>query len=315
MTIQLHALRRIAFIALFSLASLASAVDVVFVGSSTISIWNTLATDFPNYSVIKSGVSGKEISYFTDNAQTLVINHNPKMIVFYAGGNDINAGKTPQTVANNYKLFVNKVRVALPNVHIAWIEQNPSPSRWSQRVQQQELNALVRTYVKTDSNQVFIDSWAAWLKNGIPDPGLYSDGLHHNAAGYKILVSQVKPYIDGYFHLTAPTGLTATAISASRIELKWTDTSNSETGYVISRSSTLTGTYTWIATTGANAQAYSSTGLTAATQYFYRIRAKNKIGSSTAVTANTKTLNAAPAAVTTASVDEVVAPVVPSAPG
>ena len=99
MTIHLRALRRIAFIALFSLLSLVEAVDVVFVGSSTISIWNTLATDFPNYSVIKSGVSGKEISYFTANAQTLVINHNPKMIVFYAGGNDIAAGKTPQKLS------------------------------------------------------------------------------------------------------------------------------------------------------------------------------------------------------------------------
>ena len=78
----------------------------------------------------------------------------------------------------------------------------------------------------------------------------------------------------------APSGLTATAVSSSRINLNWTDNSTNETGFVISRSLTSGGTFTDIATTAANATTFANTGLSANTTYFYRVRAKNGTGSS-----------------------------------
>ncbi len=79
---------------------------------------------------------------------------------------------------------------------------------------------------------------------------------------------------------TAPSGLTATAVSSSRINLNWTDNSTNETGFVISRSLTSGGTFTDIATTAANATTFANTGLSANTTYFYKVRAKNGTGSS-----------------------------------
>lgn len=77
----------------------------------------------------------------------------------------------------------------------------------------------------------------------------------------------------------APTNLTATAVSQTRIDLKWTDTSNNEDGFKIERS--LGGiTFTEIATVGANTTAYSNTGLTCNTFYQYRVRAYNSNGNS-----------------------------------
>src|SRR5262249_56543835 len=70
----------------------------------------------------------------------------------------------------------------------------------------------------------------------------------------------------------APTGLTATPQASSRINLAWTDNSFSEDGFRVERS-TDGATFTQIATLGANATAYSDTGLTANTTYFYRVRA------------------------------------------
>ena len=79
---------------------------------------------------------------------------------------------------------------------------------------------------------------------------------------------------------TAPTGLSATAASASQINLKWTDASSNETGFKVERSSSATGTFTAIATLAAGVTTYSNTGLTASTTYYYRVCATGAAGNS-----------------------------------
>lgn len=77
----------------------------------------------------------------------------------------------------------------------------------------------------------------------------------------------------------APTSLTATTVSSSRINLSWTDNSNNESGFKIERK-TETGTYSLIATVGANVTTYSDTGLGESTRYYYRVKAYNSAGDS-----------------------------------
>jgi Galactose oxidase-like, Early set domain/Fibronectin type III domain len=71
---------------------------------------------------------------------------------------------------------------------------------------------------------------------------------------------------------TAPANLKATAVATSQIDLVWSDNSGDEDGFAIERS--LDGTnFGPIATVGANVTSYSSGGLSAATTYWYRVRA------------------------------------------
>lgn len=78
---------------------------------------------------------------------------------------------------------------------------------------------------------------------------------------------------------SAPNSLVATAISRSRIDLSWTDTSNTETGFKIERSANGS-TWSQIATVGPNVTTYASTGLSANKTYYYRVRAYNTLGNS-----------------------------------
>jgi hypothetical protein len=78
----------------------------------------------------------------------------------------------------------------------------------------------------------------------------------------------------------APTGLTASAISSSRIDLSWTDASSDETGFRIQRKIS-GGIFSTLATVGANVTTYSNTGLTPDTLYHYRVQAYNGAGNST----------------------------------
>lgn len=95
---------------------------------------------------------------------------------------------------------------------------------------------------------------------------------------------------------SAPTGLTATAVSSSQINLAWTDTATTETGFQIERSADGVN-FAQIATVGANVTSYSSTGLSPATTYHYRVRASSGSGDSAfSNPANATTLAAPPAA-------------------
>jgi titin len=77
----------------------------------------------------------------------------------------------------------------------------------------------------------------------------------------------------------APSDLIATPISSSQINLTWQDNSSDETGFKMERK-TGTGSYSQIATVGANVTSYSNTLLSANTTYYYRVRAYNAAGNS-----------------------------------
>ena len=173
---------------------------VLFIGSSTIRLWKTLATDFPEYKVINRGFGGSQIADSVYFADRIVIPYKPRMIVFYAGGNDINAGKTPEQVANDFKVFVEKVRAKLPDVRIAFMASGPSIKRWAQADKQRKLNQLVKDYIEKGANMDYIDAFDVFLgQDGQPRSELFAaDKLHNSPEGYKIRVSLVKPYLEKY---------------------------------------------------------------------------------------------------------------------
>lgn len=78
-----------------------------------------------------------------------------------------------------------------------------------------------------------------------------------------------------------PTGLTATTVSNSQINLSWKDNSSNEDGFKIERCEGETCTnFVQIAIVGANATTFSNTGLSRLTTYRYRVRAFNAGGNS-----------------------------------
>jgi len=94
----------------------------------------------------------------------------------------------------------------------------------------------------------------------------------------------------------APSGLTATAVSSSQINLAWTDNDTTETGFKIERCAGVgCSDFSQIAVVGANVTGYSNTGLAAATSYSYRIRASNTAGDSGYSNTATALTPAAPA--------------------
>jgi lysophospholipase L1-like esterase len=173
----------------------------LFIGSSTIKLWKTLQQDFPEYKVINRGFGGSQIADSVYYADRIVVPYKPKMIVFYAGSNDLNARKTPEKVCGDFRMFVEKVRAKLPDVRIAFMSIGPSLARWAQFEKQKKTNELIKQYIMQGNNMDYIDAFDVFLgPDGKPRENLFvKDKLHNSAEGYKVRVELVRPYLKKCF--------------------------------------------------------------------------------------------------------------------
>lgn len=170
---------------------------IVFTGSSSIVKWKSLAEDFPELPVVNRGFGGSELFDSFNYAHLTVIKYQPRLVVMYAGSNDINAGKTPQRVLEDFKAFVAKVHAALPECRISYISNAPNPKRWSMVGQMKEASRLIEEFTKTDKRLQFINVYPHMLgPDGMPKPDIFvADQLHMNANGYAIWKEVVGPYL------------------------------------------------------------------------------------------------------------------------
>lgn len=77
-----------------------------------------------------------------------------------------------------------------------------------------------------------------------------------------------------------PSLLKATAVSAKKVQLTWQDNSTNETGFQVYRSVSQGGPFVVVGTLGAGKTSFSDSALTAATTYYYQVKAIGQYGSS-----------------------------------
>ncbi len=169
---------------------------ILFLGSSSIRKWTTLAQDFPGKEVINRGFGGSEIADSTALADRIVFPYQPKIIVFYAGDNDLAASKSVEEVVADYQAFVRKIHERLPDTRIAYISIKPCPARWRLIKKVRAVNEQIAA-LKQDQ-LAFIDVFSAMLgPDGKPPRDLFLlDGLHPSAKCYQLWASLIKPCLN-----------------------------------------------------------------------------------------------------------------------
>ena len=171
--------------------------EVLFIGSSSIRMWK-LKDSFPDREYINFGFGGSEVADSLHFFDRVVKPLQPKVIVMYAGDNDIAKGKSAERVHSDFQKFVARMKADLPpETRLLYVAIKPSLKRWELRETMSAANALISGECERDDRLDYVDIWRPMLgEDGKPRPELFAnDGLHLNDRGYELWTSQVKRLI------------------------------------------------------------------------------------------------------------------------
>lgn len=163
---------------------------ILFAGSSSIRLWDSIEKDMSPFKIIQRGYGGAKLNDFAYYAKDIIYPHNFKALVLFIA-NDIAGSKndkTPKDVAELFNYTVDLVRDKYSNVPIFWIQITPTLNRWGVWNKTNEANNLIKEICENSDNLYFIETENSFLTNeNLPNTDLFiEDQLHLNTDGYHI---------------------------------------------------------------------------------------------------------------------------------
>jgi lysophospholipase L1-like esterase len=170
--------------------------STLFTGSSTIRMWKSLETSFPNQNILNTGFGGSKASDLKTHLFPLVIRLEPSRVFIYEGDNDVWADVPVAEIMTSLDEIVNRLQLIDPTMEVYLIEAKPSPSRWEKMANYQIFNLKLKEYCLAKQGVEFVPTWEALTDStGNPRPELYlQDQLHLNEQGYEIWTEIFRPY-------------------------------------------------------------------------------------------------------------------------
>ena len=169
---------------------------VVFYGSSTIRLWNSLEEDFPHINSLNLGFGGAFISSLSENFERLFNFKAPKVILLYLGGNDLSLGWTAKKIVEKISALIEKIHQKYPSTILVNLSIKPSLERAEQMEKIIQINTAMKASSQINPFLKQVDFFDALMDGDTVNRHfLLQDGLHLNADGYKILINHLKPYL------------------------------------------------------------------------------------------------------------------------
>ncbi|MGV3561287.1 SGNH/GDSL hydrolase family protein [Larkinella arboricola] len=171
---------------------------ILFTGSSSIKLWQSLKTDFPDKVVLNRGFGGSKLTDVIHFADRAIIPYKPKQIIIYVGENDVATGTvTAQEVYDRFVTLFTKIRKSLPKTPIVFISMKPSPSRRKYLPITIEANKLIKDYLAKQSRADYLDIYTPMLDatGQIRGELFRADSLHMNPKGYEVWTEKLKPLL------------------------------------------------------------------------------------------------------------------------
>jgi len=172
---------------------------ILFVGSSSFTMWQDVQDDFPGYTIINRGFGGSSLTDVIRYADDIIYPYKPREIVIYCGENDLAASDsvTAQTVFERFRILYAMIRNRFKNVPVVYISMKPSPSREKLFPKMIAANSMIQGFLKKKKKATFVDVYHKMLKeDGTPiDTIFLEDKLHMNKSGYAIWQKELLPYL------------------------------------------------------------------------------------------------------------------------
>ena len=163
---------------------------ILFIGSSSFTIWKDMQSYFPSYSILNRAFGGSTLLNQLYYVNEVTLAYNPKQIVIYCGENDFatDDAVTPDSVYNRFVKLFTIIRNKWPKMPVAYVSMKPSPSRRKYLPMFKVANAKIEAYLASKKRTAYINVWDKMLnEDGSFKPTIYlSDSLHMNKNGYAI---------------------------------------------------------------------------------------------------------------------------------
>lgn len=176
------------------------AKTILFTGSSSIRLWETISADMRPYQAIARGYGGAKLSDYIYYTERIVSPHHCGAIVLFIA-NDITGDSkdiAPEEVLSLFRATVRQIRKSHRKTPVFWIEITPTPSRWEKWDQISRVNLLIRNYNDKRKNLYYIPTSHKFLNDkSLPEESLFMpDLLHLNENGYRLWSECIKQELD-----------------------------------------------------------------------------------------------------------------------
>jgi lysophospholipase L1-like esterase len=172
--------------------------QLVFYGSSSIRLWETLYDDFAAYKPVNLGFGGSTLAACVWFFDRLLAPYHPTSLIVYAGDNDLGDGRHPEEVLIFFQQLVSRTRKRFGDIPLAFISIKPSISRWNIVDSIRYANRLIEEEIKSEGGNLhFINVYNRMTDNsGYPKREfLDPDGLHISDKGYALWKEIVQKYL------------------------------------------------------------------------------------------------------------------------
>lgn len=171
---------------------------LLFLGSSTIRLWDTLARDFSPWPVMNRGFGGAVVSQVVHFAPRLLpVSPAPRAVLFYCGGNDLAWGVSVASVVAGVERFLAIARERLPGTPVYVLSVGKTPGRFLSWRRVDALDERLRALAEA-SGARWVDVTTPMLgARGRPQRSLFLfDGIHPSADGYAVWTSVLRPRLE-----------------------------------------------------------------------------------------------------------------------
>src|SRR5687767_9433617 len=172
---------------------------ILFIGSSSFTMWENVQSYFPGYKIINRGFGGSSLPDVIRYADDIIFPYQPKQIVIYCGENDLAASDTvtAKLVFNRFKQLFTIIRNRYPKVKVTYVSMKPSPSRQLLLSKMINGNELIKKYLSSKKRTSYVDVYKEMIDDeGKPRPDLFlDDNLHMNKTGYAIWHKFIEPHL------------------------------------------------------------------------------------------------------------------------
>lgn len=170
--------------------------DILFVGSSSFRIWDTMSKDLAPIKAINHGFGGSRAYDSIYYSQELIFDYHPKIVAIFTGTNDIHGGedsKTGEEVAEIVQELISQIENRIPNVRIVYFSITLTPAKDLVNHHVMRANQLIKSFCSLKSTRTFIDFTHLFYQNGnyFPQYNL-EDSFHLNSLGYQVWTNASK---------------------------------------------------------------------------------------------------------------------------